>query len=118
MQQPELSEIAAELGLQFPAGCDVRGYSAVSGIDSAWRLKLECDTGTRQEFLSQPIFGESEFLDSERYLLGDNEEWWNPADPDTLPTAQVSLPGNRYLNVGVTEHGQARFTLYLMWHTT
>ena len=117
MQEVDLAAIGRELGLALPPSCRVLGYSAEAGIDEAWRLKLGCSPAETSRLLAEPPLQGLELLDSERYLLGPDEDWWNPSDPESLPTGQIELSGARFLNIGVADSGAER-TLYLMWHTT
>lgn len=118
MEQANLSAIGQELGVEFPSSCETLGYDSEVGMDQAWRLKLSCDGAEAERFLAAPPLAELDFRDAERYLLGENEGWWDPAGHAELPTAQLELSGARFLNVGIAKGSEARTTLYLMWHTT
>lgn len=118
MQEADLNTIGRQLGLEFPESCRVLGYGSEEGMDQAWRLKLECESADAAAVLAAPPFEGLELADSERYLFGPNEDWWDPETPAELPTGQVELSAARFLNIGAAPAGGGRTALYLMWHTT
>ena len=69
-------------------------------------------------FLSHAPLSEIDFSEDKRYLLGPDDDWWDPERPESPPTAQAALPNAEFLNVGVDRSDPARFVLYLMWHQT
>lgn len=118
MQEADLKAIGQELGFELPESCRVLGYASEEGMDEAWRLKLDCEREEAEAVLATPPFTGMEFSDSERYLFGPNEDWWDPETPAELPTGQIELSGARFLNIGRADADGGRTTLYLMWHTT
>jgi hypothetical protein len=113
-----LSEIEKHTGVMFPYGATVIRHDIDLRSDALIRAKLVVTHAQWQGLLGCARLSPSDFEEGRRYLLGINDGWWNPRDPRQLPTAQQSLPGAKYLNVGIDRSDPERILVYFMWHAT
>lgn len=113
-----LEELSAKLGLRFPADTKLLEVSSESGMDDALFAKVAFGAQGWTAFVLSPSLAQVDFTEDKRYLLGPDEDWWDPGRPTSLPTAQAALPNGEYLNVGVDRGDRARIIAYLMWHQT
>ncbi|WP_133513008.1 hypothetical protein [Candidatus Thiosymbion oneisti] len=113
-----LDELAAKLGLRFPADTELLGVRSEQGMDDALFAKVTFGAQGWAAFVLSASLTEADFTEDKRYLLGPDEDWWDPERPASLPTAQAALPNAEYLNVGVDRGDGARILVYLMWHQT
>ncbi|MCP5119956.1 MAG: hypothetical protein GY953_54860 [bacterium] len=113
-----LDELSGKLGLRFPVDTELLAVTAESGMDDALFVKVAFGVDGWDFFLSHAALSEADFSEDRRYLLGPDDDWWNPEQPASLPTAQAQLPNGEFLNVGVDRSDPARLILYLMWHQT
>jgi len=113
-----LSELASRIGFELPPHTELLGSSKENGIDEAVLAKVVIRVDEWPEFLKHAALSDADFVESKRYLLGNNNGWWDPERAAVLPTAQTEVAAGRYLNVGVDRSGPGRIVLYLMWHET
>jgi hypothetical protein len=111
-----LSDLAKQIGVEFPPGSDLIGSEQDSGIDRAVQAKVAIPPSALATFLERLKLTGENFSEDDRYLLGENAGWWDPAGTYPLPTAQISLAPSRYLNVGLDRRDPRHVVLYLMWH--
>jgi hypothetical protein len=118
MNNERLADLAGKMRLTFPPGMRVLGVRETVGFDNAVFLKIEFGNEQWDRFLAASPMRDEEFSDERRYLLGANEDWWDPGRPQELPTAQTYLPQGKVLNMGIDRGDPAKAVVYLMWHET
>jgi hypothetical protein len=118
MENSHLTELSSKIGLTFPPGTQVLGVRELRGQDDAILLKVKLGKDQWGSFLASSPFKDKIFSEGKRYLLGPNDDWWNPKQPETLPTAQAALPNAKILNLGVDQKDSTEVIVYVMWHET
>lgn len=113
-----LSKIAAITTLSLPADTLVLGLSEDGAIDSFLNAKLSLNLDELRVLFESVDLSDDDFEESKRYLLGQNNDWWNPQTPEFLPTAQTTIAPGRILNLGVDRSDSARPVVYMLWHST
>ena len=111
-----LPDLAKQIGVELPRDSELIGSDQETGIDRAVQAKVAIPPGALATFLKRLNLSEENFSEDNRYLLGKNKGWWNPSGTFPLPTAQVSMPSVRYLNIGLDRRDPSRVVLFLLWH--
>ena len=113
-----LEKITATTTLSLPSDTEIFGVSEDGAIDSFLSAKFSVSSEELGALLEAADLDEDDFEDSKRYLLGQDDDWWDPQTPKTLPTAQKMIAPGRVLNLGVDYSSCARPVIYLVWHST
>jgi hypothetical protein len=113
-----LQQIEQTTGIRFPEGAALLQLARASDSDLLIRAKLAMTPAQWTAFLATLTLPADAFEEEKRYLLGTNDGWWNPKDPTSLPTAQLTLPDAKVLNVGVDRTDPQRLQVYFVWHGT
>ena len=104
-------------GIQLPLDAQMINFSNNGGIDEITKAKVKMTTSDFEKWVSDFALKLSDFNDERRYLLGQNEDWWDPLKPKTLPTAQVNFENGMTLNIGYNPLKSGIILIYLVFHS-
>ena len=87
-------------------------------MDDMTAVKVVLPSSELAVFLATTPVKAEAFADGSGGLLGPDDGWWEPGKAAHLRTGQASLPGARYLNIGVADGGVGQAVVYVVNHGT
>lgn len=113
-----LVELGRELSVSLPASARVIGVEREEGMDDRIGAKLEIPQSDWPSFIASTPIEADAFDSGPRGMLGQDHGFWDPHQAPGLRTAQASLPGARYLNIGVSAPTNGIVIVYIVNHGT
>jgi hypothetical protein len=112
----KLTQLTSATGLELPPNTKIEWYESIEGSDQLIRSILIMPENDFQVWISTYSLDQESFLEEKRYLLGQNENNWNPQSPTQLPTAQVQFNNATAMNIGYLTEAESRIRIYLVFH--
>lgn len=113
----EIIQFEKITGLKLPSDAQMINFSNSGGIDEITKAKMKIPISDFEKWISTYALEITHFSDDRRYLLGQNQDWWDPLNPKTLPTAQVNFENGTTLNIGYNEVEPKVMIIYLVFHS-